>query len=64
MLLASRCDVFVSLTPMPVYHSIADTLRKVLCKFEVNWTNGSRVIAIFVPAPQFLTTVTDSCEHS
>ena len=46
------------LTPMPVYYSITDTPRKVMCKFEVNQTNGSRVITFFVPAPQFLTTVT------
>ena len=61
---ASHCDVIVILTPMPVYSSIADILSKVLGRFEVNQTNGSRVIAIFVTAPQFLTTVTYSCEHS
>ena len=40
-----------------MHPSIADTLRKVLCKPAVNPTNSSRVIAIFVPALQFLITV-------
>ena len=34
-----------------MHHSIADTLRKVLCKFEVSWSSSSRVIGHFVPAP-------------
>ena len=37
--------------PMPVHHSIADILIKLLCKFQVNLSNSSRVIAFFVPAP-------------
>ena len=46
MMLVSCCDTIMILTLMPVHHSIVDTLRKVLNKFEVNQTNISRVIAI------------------
>ena len=46
--LAPHCDVIMTLTPLPVLHNIADTLRKVLCKFEINPTDSSQDIAIFV----------------
>ena len=55
--LASCCDVIMILIPLPVKYRIAETCRKVLCKFEVNQTYSSRVTTIFVPAPQFLKTV-------
>ena len=56
MLLASHCDANVALTPMPVHLSIADTHRKLLCKFQVHLTNSSRVTAILYlhPSPSQL----------
>ena len=41
----------VTPTPIPVYPNIADTLRKLLCKFQVIPTNSSKVTATFVPTP-------------
>ena len=64
MPLASCHDVTMILMLMPVHLSIADTFRKGMCNFEVNPGNGSRVIAIFIPVPQFHTTVTNSYECS
>ena len=60
--LASHHDVTLTPILMPVYPSIADTLRKLLCKYQVNLTNSSRVTAIFVPASQFL--LPDTCKHN
>ena len=37
-LLAPHHDVSVTLTPLPLFHSIVDTLMEVLCKFGSDLT--------------------------
>ena len=51
-------DISIIQRPMSAHSNIVDTLRTLLGRFHVILTKGSRVIAIFVPAPQFLITVT------
>ena len=64
MLLAPCCDATMKPTPMPLHCSIADTLRKLLCKFQVNLTNGSKVAATFVPQSLAVVRRIDTYEHS
>ena len=66
MLSALYHEATVTVTPSSAHPSIADPLRKLLCQFEVNQTNGSRVIATLIPAPQSLMIVgcSDTYAHS
>ena len=47
------CDTTVTLTPLPVLHSIVDTLRKVLHEFKPILNDSFQDIAIFVSFPCF-----------
>ena len=55
MLLVPCCDATMILMPLPAQPSIAETLRKLLCEFQVNPFNSSNVMVTFIPAPQSLT---------
>ena len=42
MMLLTPChDATMIPTPQPAHFSLADTLRKLVCKFQVNPANGS-----------------------